>query len=420
MKSLKDIFNSEIFKDLYSQEFRKLQYDRYLGIHKKYEELYGQENFTVFSAPGRVEIGGNHTDHNNGKVLAAAVSLDAVCFASTTQDNNITLYDLQYREYINVNLDSLDKVPEEYQTVNALIRGIAAGLENKGFKTGGFRGCLHSQVLSGSGLSSSAALEVLVVKIFSEFYNKQDIDFLEAAIISQYAENIYFGKPSGLMDQTACSSGGVVYIDFGDPSNPAVKKTKNPLKKCGYTMAVVHPGGDHGGLTSYYSSIPEEMKKAASVSGAEVCSKITMAQLYKNSSEIREKFGDRVFLRAFHFLNENKRVEKQVRALNEEKIDDFLKLVNLSGNSSWKYLQNVCVPEIPEKQPLAAALAAADLFTEESGGACRIHGGGFAGTILVFIRSEKKQDFTMLMENLFGSGCVIFPEIREYGPCIVC
>lgn len=419
MNCLRDIFNSDIFAEIYSSEVLVAQQKRYSAIHKKYSELFGPSEFTVFSAPGRTEISGNHTDHNFGKVIAASVSLDAVCFASSANNNCVDLYDLRYQERIHIDLSSLEKIPSESHSINSLIRGVAAGLDSFGFKYGGFRGCLHSEVFSGSGLSSSAALEVLLVRIFSEFYNSGKIDFLTAAQIGQFAENSYFGKPCGLMDQTACASGGVIYIDFKVPGKPEVRKIRNPLNENGYCLAVVSPGGDHAGLTSHYSSIPEEMEKAASAAGGRVCRDLSLEQLYKNSVKIRRKYGDRAFLRAFHFINENRRVDNQVKALEECRIDKFLELVNLSGSSSWKYLQNVCIAEFPKEQPLAVALAAADNFCAESGGACRIHGGGFAGTILVFLRFEKKDDFSKLMKQIFAKNCVTFLEIREQGPCIL-
>ncbi len=419
MNCLKDIFSSDIFTEIYSKESLGSQQKRYSGIHKKYIELFGLAEYTVFSSPGRTEISGNHTDHNLGKVIAASISLDTVCFASPANDNCVDLYDLQYQEHIHVDLSSLEKIPSESHSINSLIRGVAAGLDRFGLKFGGFRGCLHSQVFSGSGLSSSAALEVLLVRIFSEFHNSGKIDFLTAAQIGQFAENSFFGKPCGLMDQTACASGGVIYIDFRVPEKPEVRKICNPLNENGYCLAVVSPGGDHAGLTSHYSSIPEEMKKAASVIGSKVCRGISLEQLFKNSLKIRKKYGDRVFLRAFHFLNENQRVDNQAEALEAGHIDKFLELVNLSGSSSWKYLQNVCIAEFPRQQPLAVALAAADNFTAEFGGACRIHGGGFAGTILVFLRFEKRNEFSKLMKRIFGKNCVTYLEIREHGPCIV-
>ncbi|MBN1648087.1 MAG: galactokinase [Spirochaetales bacterium] len=413
------LFSAPCFTGLYQNNNPAAQKARYTDLHCKFIALWENRSYTAFSAPGRVEIGGNHTDHNNGRVIAAAINRDAVCFAAKTDDNRVTLYDLKYDEHIEVDLSGLECRAAETHSCHALIRGIAAGLRERGYNTGGFCGCLHSEVLAGSGLSSSAALEILLVRIFSYFYNNNAVSALESALIGQFAENSYFGKPCGLMDQMASAFGGLVSIDFRDRHNPLVTGLGDPFTSAGYCLAVVNSGGDHRELTGHYSMIPAEMKQAAGCFGRQNCRELSMEDLYTGTAKIRQQAGDRALLRAFHFINENNRVEAQLKALQSGKTEDFLKLVAQSGNSSWKYLQNISVPENPRQQDLAVALAWADHFCSKYGGACRVHGGGFAGTILIFCRDKDRNTLNEFMTGLFGPGSLMFLSVRESGPCIV-
>jgi galactokinase len=411
---LNTLLNSENFLSLYSGNADQ-QKSRYTDLYSEYQNHFGSAAPSAFSSPGRAELSGNHTDHNHGKVLAAAVNRDAVCFASPSADNTVSLYDTRYRELIVVDLSIKVPLKQEEHSIQSLIRGISAGLSKSGYKTGGFSGCLHSEVLSGSGLSSSAAIENLVVSVFNSLYNNGRITYMETALISQYAENNFFGKPCGLMDQLASASGGMVHIDFNMPSKPEVTRISNPFAESDYSISVISPGGDHGGLTPLYSAIPAEMQKVARFLGTDYCRNISLDDLLSRGREIRKTVGDRAFLRAWHFLNENTRVDKQLLALQQGDLTGFLSLVTESGNSSWKYLQNVSVPETPDSQPLTAALALAERFCRQNGGACRVHGGGFAGTILVFFRKKNEAELVELMEQQFGKGCVSSLSIREAG-----
>ena len=416
MKTLQNLLESGDFKGLYPERERQKQAARYKKLYSEFSGLFGEKGpYYIFSSPGRVEIGGNHTDHNNGKVIAASVNLDALCFAKKTSDNIVDIYDLKYKERFKIDLNGLTPLEDEKNRFPALIRGTAAGLKKRGYRIGGFQACLHNEVFSGSGLSSSAAIEALLCSIFNEFYNESKVDFITSAAIGQYAENVFFGKPCGLLDQSACAAGGMTAIDFKDPKNPEYQKLGNPFENGEYLMAVVKPGGDHGGLTGLYASIPEEMKKAASFFGKEVCRQISLEELFGKAEELRQKEGDRVFLRAYHFLKENERVDNQIEALRGRDFDKFFALIKASGDSSWKYLQNVYAPSDPRRQELSSALAVADHFTSKYGGACRVHGGGFAGTILAFVKKEKSPEFQDLMEKAFGASCVVSLDIRKDG-----
>lgn len=409
-----------LFVKLYGDDDKMIEYQerRYKEILVKYQELFphSSDEIQVFSTPGRTEVGGNHTDHNHGQVLAAGVNLDTVAAASRSGDSIITLYSKGYEEAFIVDTKDLEVRDEEKETTLALIRGIAARFKELGYDMGGFNAYISSDVLVGSGLSSSASIEVLLGTILNYLYNHGKIDPKLLAMVGQYAENVYFGKPSGLMDQMACAVGGFVTIDFKDPSNPLVRKIDFDFGSQNYSLLVVDTGGSHADLTEDYAAIPGEMKAVAKELEAEVCRELTKKKILENIPLLRQKVNDRAVLRALHFLNENHRVTQQVKALEEDNFEEFLKLVKESGNSSWKWLQNCYTSHNPLEQGVTLALAITEDFIHKAGvGACRVHGGGFAGTIQVFLPSEKVQEYIETIEPMLGQGAVTLLNIRPFG-----
>lgn len=408
LSKLKQMYDSEP-----KQQYHKKRFER---LNEWFINKVGSEAEHFFSTPGRVEIGGNHTDHNHGRVLAASVDMDSIAVASSCADNRVILYSEGYDPPFIVALDDLGKKDSEVGTTTALIRGIAAGLKMNNWKIGGFQACMTSDVLPGSGLSSSASVEVLIGTIFSALYNDDQINPEIIAQIGQYAENEYFGKPCGLMDQMACAVGGIISIDFEDPGQPKVKKVAFDADEAPFRLLVVDTGGNHADLTSDYAAIPQEMKAVAALAGKKVCRELNKSFLMDNLNLIRKQLGDRAFLRAWHFLGENDRVTGQVAALEEKRFDDFLALVHDSGNSSFKYLQNVYTQKAEKTQGLTLGLALSEDFIEQRGcGAARVHGGGFAGTILAFLANQDVEDYRKLMESVFSTGSVKVLNIRASG-----
>ena len=380
------------------------QMERYMLLLKRHEDLFGTEKMPLLvSAPGRTELCGNHTDHNNGRVLAAAVNLDTVAAVSPRDDLQITLHSEGFAP-IRVDLNNLSPVKEEQGTPASIIRGIAARMQEMGCMVRGFDGTATSNVLSGSGLSSSAAFEVLMGRIINGLYFENRLSPVEIAQIGQYAENVYYGKPSGLMDQMASSVGGLVFIDFNDPKMPVVEKVDYDFAHSGYTLCTIDAGADHADLTDEYAAIPAEMKQVARFFGKEVLREVDEKEFYKEIAELRKETGDRAVLRAIHFFNENRRVQMQVRALKNDNFDAFLHYVNESGMASWTLLQNVTPAGYIEKQDMAFTIALCQQLLAGEG-AVRIHGGGFAGTALAFVPNEKFEQFKTAIEAALGSGC---------------
>ncbi len=392
------------------------QQNRYSILRDIFTQKFGELEYHFFSTPGRTEIGGNHTDHNHGRVLAGSVDLDSIAIASLNYENQIVLYSEGYDTSFVVDLSKLNVAQEEKGTTNALIRGIAARFKQLGFETGGFNACMTSEILPGSGLSSSASVEVLIGSIFNTLYNNNNIAPGELAIIGQYAENEYFGKPCGLMDQMACAVGGIISIDFKDPQNPHVEKVDFDFEAQGYNLLVLDTGGNHADLTEDYASVPKEMKSVAEALKVKVCREIGYDNLIKEIKSLRLKVGDRAVLRALHFLGENERVVHQVNALENGDFKYFLELVNESGNSSFKRLQNIYTTQNVHEQGISLALALTEDFISRIGeGACRVHGGGFAGTIQVFLPNGAVENYIQLIEGIFGECKVIVLNIRPYG-----
>jgi len=417
--SIENIGTKKLFSILYGKNSKTIneQMDRYQTLIANYETCFSiNDNFQLFSTPGRTEIGGNHTDHNHGRVLAAGINLDTIAAAAKNNDNRITIYSQGYDKPFIVTLDELNFKEEEKGTTNALIRGIAARFVEMDYKIGGFNACISSNILAGSGLSSSASIEVLIGTILNVFYNEHKISEKILALIGQYAENVYFKKPCGLMDQIVCAVGGIVIIDFKNPGEPLIKKVDFTFSAQNYSLIIVNTGGNHADLTDDYASVPREMIAVAEALKASVCREITMADVLKNISELRSAVGDRAVLRAIHFLGENERVENQVNALEKGDFEIFLKLVNDSGNSSFKWLQNCYTTKNTSEQGITLALSLTEDYIKLcKKGACRVHGGGFAGTIQVFLPSEFVADYKKIMESVFGKQSVLMLNIRQYG-----
>ncbi|MCI7352104.1 MAG: galactokinase [Ruminococcus sp.] len=404
----------ETLKRLYGEEALEQQLKRYENAERAFAETFGVSvEPMIFSASGRTEIGGNHTDHNRGKVLAAAVGLDVIAYVIPTRENVITVQSEGFPRD-TVKLDVLEPVEAELNSSAALIRGVAAGFVKEGLKIGGFEAYTTSNVLKGSGISSSAAFEVLIGTILSHLYNDGNVSAVKVARIAQYAENRFFGKPSGLLDQMASSVGGFITIDFKDTANPVIESISYDFASSGYSLCVVDTKGNHADLTPEYAAIPQEMKAVAEYFGKKELRDIDKTQVMENSADIRAKLGDRAFLRAMHFFDENVRVEREAAALKAGNINEFFKNVNESGNSSYKYLQNIYAPKNPSEQGLSVGLYAAENVLEGRG-ACRVHGGGFAGTIQAFVPNDKLDAFTDTMEKLFGKGSCHKLYIRPCG-----
>ena len=382
-------------------------------------ELHGN-NFTsdsgsnkcgLFSAPGRTEIGGNHTDHNLGKVLAAGVNLDTLGAAVTAIGNTVRIKSEGY-DMISVDLDNLEALDTEKETPGALVRGIARYFRDRGNCIGGFDCSITSSVLPGSGLSSSASFEVLIASVFNGLYNNNAVPLAELAQAGKFAENNYYGKPSGLMDQMACALGGIAALDFRIPEDPEIRQLNIDFGNLGYALMVTDTRGDHVDLSPEYASIPREMKAVAALLGEETCRGISMSELFRNSGKIRKTCGDRAFLRAFHYLKENERVDAQLAALERGDGQEFADLVNDSGRSSSRYLQNLFVSGEDKSQELVVACAAAENFLGKRG-AVRVHGGGFAGTTLAVVPIEMKDGYIELMDSIFGKDSAVEIAVRN-------
>lgn len=403
-----------LFLDIYVDEDKiSYQKQRYVNAIESYIEEFGEDDVEIYSAPGRSEVGGNHTDHQHGEILAASINLDAIGIVKKTDDMKVSILSKGYT-LTTISLENLDMQEEEKETTIALIKGVVAGLANRGYKIGGFKAYITSDVLIGAGLSSSAAYETLIGNIVSGLYNNMSISAEEIAIIGQFAENVYFGKPCGLMDQMACSVGNMVHVDFANTNNPKVEKVTFDLNKYGYSLCITDTKGSHADLTADYAAVPEEMKKVAAFFGKEVLLGLTVDDILENIVEVREQVGDRGVLRALHFIRENERVQKEVSYLSDEDIAGFLKTVAASGNSSYKYLQNVYSNADVQHQNVSLALAISEDFLGDNG-VCRVHGGGFAGTIQAFVKNDVVIEYQRIMDKVFGQGACSVLKIRKYG-----
>lgn len=409
-----------IFTDLYGADKVSYQRERYIeAIDGFIANFADSDELRLFSVPGRSEISGNHTDHNHGKVLAASINLDIIAVARKT-DNGVVNIKSKGFSPDSVKISEIKVDPDKFFTSFAVIEGMCEGLESSGHTIGGFDAYTTSDVLKGSGLSSSAAFEVMVGNIMRTLYNN-DVDDVTIAKLAQYAENKYFGKPCGLMDQTACAVGGFISIDFADPKNPIVGKPAFDLSALGYSLCIVNTGGNHADLNADYASVPAEMKAVAAHFDKEVLREISLEEIITAIPALREKTGDRAIMRAIHFVNENARVTKQAEALANGDLAGFFDGVRASGNSSFKFLQNVYTVKNVEEQGLSLALAVTEDFLEKLDvpSACRVHGGGFAGTIQAFMPESATADYARLMDSVFGYGATYILRIRNKGAICV-
>jgi galactokinase len=381
---------------------------------KCFAERYGKDrDVSLFSAPGRTEIGGNHPDHQHGRVLAAAVNLDLICAAAKNGENVIRIKSQGFPEDI-IDLAALAPVESEKEKAASLIRGVAARFQQLGYEIGGFDAYTISDVLKGSGLSSSAAFEVAVGTILNHLFNGGGVDAVRIAQIGQYAENNYFGKPSGLMDQAASAVGGFVAFDFKDPGKPVVEPVDFDFASCGHSLCIVDTGGSHADLTADYAAVAAEMKAVAAYFGKEFLREVNEAAFFENLGALRAALGERQVLRAMHFFGDNARVPKQVEALKKGDFEGFKRMIIESGRSSRELLQNVFSTAAPIQQGLSLALSLSERLLAGKG-AWRVHGGGFAGTIQAFVPNEMLAYYRERMENVFGAGTCHVLSIRPYG-----
>lgn len=391
-----------------------LKVQRYLSLLGRFESDFpGHTNVEICSAPGRTEVGGNHTDHENGRVLAAAVTLDTVGVAARTDGETIRIHSEGYGP-LEISLAALEPRPEERNTPQALVRGIAQSLRQSGYALGGFEACFSSQVPGGAGLSSSASFELLVAEICSILFNKGQLDPLTLAMAGHFAEVEYFGKPSGLMDQLTSAVGGFVAIDFADPTRPAVLPVAFDLETSGHDLIITETGGSHAGLTDEYAAIRTEQHAVAHFFGVSVLREVDEERFRSSLPDLRREVGDRAILRALHFFGDNRRVVEQAQALEGGDFERFLELVRQSGDSSWKFLQNCFSNRQAAGQgiPLALALSAQLLGKR---GAWRVHGGGFAGTVQAFVPRDLHEVYVTSMERVFGGGTCRTLAIRQPG-----
>ena len=393
---------------------------RYQELLKGYEKAFGDSgDVLLFSSPGRTEISGNHTDHNHGKVLAGSINLDCVGVAAKNSSSHVHIVSETYNQDFTIDLNHLEPSEKKAGTVD-LVKGLLKGFEESGYSVGGFNAYITSNVISAAGVSSSASFEMLLCSMLNTFFNEGRMATVAYAHIGKYSENNYWDKASGLLDQMACAVGGLITIDFVEPSAPAVEKIDFDFGSQNHSLIIVQTGKGHADLSADYSSVPIEMKKVAQFFGKEVLSQVTEEEVIGNLSEVRRFAGDRSVLRALHFFEENKRVEAEVSALKENRFGDFLANITASGNSSWKWLQNCFTNSNYQEQGITVTLALTELFiAEKQKGACRVHGGGFAGVIMAMLPNELVDEYIGYIEGCTGKGSAFRMGIRPYGAICV-
>ncbi len=403
----------EKYADMYEDLPR--QKARYIEALSAFAEIYGeQREVYLFSVPGRTEVLGNHTDHNHGKVMAAAINRDLIAVVSPREDE-IRVKSQGYEEDVIALCDAENPKAFADFSSASLIAGMAGGFLKNGYAIGGFDAYTTNDVLKGSGLSSSAGFEVMIGNILNHLYNDGKIDNAKIAQIAQYAENVYFGKPCGLMDQMACAVGGFVYIDFADKEKPVMQPVPFSLADAGYALCITNTGGNHADLTPDYAAVPAEMKAVAAYFGKEVLCGISEAEILTNIPVLRKATGDRAIMRALHFVRENKRVENAKAALLEKDIAGFFACVSESGRSSLCYLQNVFTTQNVAEQGITLALAVSDGLLAGKDCAWRVHGGGFAGTMQAFVKKELVNSYAAVMDASFGEGACMILSVRKEG-----
>lgn len=409
----------KIMTELYGESGAEENTERYRQVVRGFEQTYGDKDILLFSSPGRTEISGNHTDHNHGKVLAGSINLDCVGAAAKNDTETIRILSETYDQKFIISLKDLKPGPEMSGTIN-LTKGIIKGFLEKGYQIGGFDAYITSNVISAAGVSSSASYEMLICSMLNTFFNNGQMDVVAYAHIGKYAENRFWNKASGLLDQMACAVGGLITIDFKNPEKPVVERLDFDFSAQNYSLVIVNTGKGHADLSADYSSVPDEMKRVAGCFGKTVCAEITQDELIGSLAQVRERAGDRSVMRAFHFFEENKRVEQEVEALKAGDFTTFLGCITASGNSSWKWLQNVYTTKNVQEQGISVALALTELFiAEKQKGACRVHGGGFAGVIMAMLPNELADEYVEYIEGALGKGNAYRMSIRPYGAICV-
>lgn len=407
--------SEKLMTALYGEDAVRENIERYQSLVRNFQKKFPEDDVMLFSAPGRTEISGNHTDHNHGKVLAGSINLDCVGAAAKNNSSKVNIISETYNQSFVIDLDDLAPSDKKAGTID-LVKGLLKGFLEAGYEIGGFNACITSNVISAAGVSSSASFEMLLCSILNTFFNNSAMDTVAYAHIGRFSENVYWDKASGLLDQMACAVGGLITIDFKDPASPVVERINFDFGSQNHSLIIVNTGKGHADLSADYSSVPAEMKKVAEFFGKEVCAEITEKDVIDNLQEIRDFAGDRSVLRALHFFEENKRVEAEVAALKENRFEDFLKNITESGNSSWKWLQNCFTNTSFQEQGITVALALTELFlAEKKTGACRIHGGGFAGVIMTLLPNELVEEYVSYIEKAMGEGNAYRMSIRPYG-----
>lgn len=400
---------------LYGEDAVDANVVRYQGVVRSFEQEFGEKDVLLFTSPGRTEISGNHTDHNHGKVLAGSINLDCVGVAAKNHSDKVNIISETFDQRFTVDLSKLEASENHAGTVD-LVCGLLQGFKESGYEIGGFDAYIVSNVISAAGVSSSAAFEMLLCSMLNVFFNDGRMDTVAYAHIGKFAENKYWNKGSGLLDQMACAVGGLITIDFAEPLNPVVEQIDFDFGSQDHSLIIVNTGKGHADLSADYTSVPDEMKKVAAYFGMEVCSQITERDVIDNLAKVREYAGDRSVMRALHFFEENKRVEAEVEALKANCFQDFLDRITASGNSSWKWLQNCYTNSSVQEQGISVALALTELFiAEKQCGACRIHGGGFAGVIMAMLPNRLVDEYVMYIEKALGEGSAYRMNIRPYG-----
>ncbi len=409
----------QLFAALYGADQTKEQKERYRELLSGYRDKFGDGDVKLFSSPGRTEISGNHTDHNHGKVLAGSINLDCLGVAAENHSSLVKIVSVTFGQEFTVDLNDLEPSRRKAGTED-LVKGLLKGFQESGYEVGGFNAYITSNVISSAGVSSSAAFEMLLCSMINTLFNGGRISTVAYAHIGKYAENHYWDKASGLLDQMACAVGGLITIDFMEPSDPKVEKIDFDFGSRNHSLIIVQTGRGHADLSADYSAVPAEMKKVAEFFGKEYCSEITEKDVIDNLAQVREYAGDRSVLRALHFFEENKRVEIMVKALKEGKFDVFLENITASGNSSWKWLQNCFTNSSYQEQGITIALALTELFIgDKKRGACRVHGGGFAGVIMAMLPNDLVDEYVEYIEKALGQGNAYRMSIRPYGAICV-
>lgn len=409
----------QLMERLYGAEGAAENQARYRSLIEKFQKTFGDKDILMFSSPGRTEISGNHTDHNHGKVLAGSINLDCVGIAAKNDSPVVHIISETFHQDITVDLNHLEPSERKAGTED-LIKGLLKGFLESGYEIGGFDALVTSNVISSAGVSSSAAFEMLLCSMINRFFNEGRMDTVAYAHIGKYAENVYWDKASGLLDQMACAVGGLITIDFVEPAVPKVEKIDFDFASQDHSLIIVQTGKGHADLSADYSSVPNEMKKVAEYFGKEVCAEITEEQVIENLQAVRKFAGDRSVMRALHFFEENRRVDAEVAALKEGRFRDFLENITASGNSSWKWLQNCYTNSNYQEQGISIALALTELFIAgKQKGACRIHGGGFAGVIMAMLPNGIVDEYVAYIEKALGEGSAYRMSIRPYGAICV-